>query len=504
MLNTAYVKVGAFVLFIAVVAGYLIITFGGEGLGANYKKYYVYFEDAGGLTKGADVQVKGVKAGKVGDITIDKNGRIKVELLIDEKFSLYRNAKVYIRTLGLMGDKYVYVDPGNNKYGKLKEGKPIGEGKTYAGVEETFNNINRAIEEGDLKDLIISIRLLAKHIDQLVQENRRDVRETVANLRAITESLRKSIPRIADRIDKVAANLEQITGENKRDIREIVKNLRQLSADLRRKTPPLMDNIDETVSEFKGILKENRKDLHLALVNVKNSTRRLDSILTKIDEGKGTLGKLVNQDDLYKDVKEAINSFGEPFKIVKKSNLDIKMYAEKHTGNEDDKAGIAGIFSSRNDRYIYFGVISNSNGKVSKTEEIYQNGRTTSYTKRDYGILFDIQYARKVYQIDDDKSLWIRGGLKDSGGDIGIDLVLNDNMVVKTDLYNFSRKYGMNEPDKPQLDIVLNYKLKNYPIFIGVGGSDLLNDDYRGVYIGGGFLFRDNDLKYLVGSLPKP
>jgi len=103
-----------------------------------------------------------------------------------------------------------------------------------------------------------------------------------------------------------------------------------------------------------------------------------------------------------------------------------------------------------------------------------------------------------------DRSLWIRGGLKDSSGDVGLDLYMTDNLVVKADLYNFDRKYAYNEPDNPQLDIGLTYKLKNNPFFVKFGGSDLLNSDVIGFYVGAGFMFRDDDIKYLLGSAPKP
>ena len=118
MLNTQ-LKVGAFILLMSFIAGYLIITFGKGGFDRNLVPYYVYFDDASGLRKGSEVQIKGVKAGRVDEITIDENGKVKVKILVDEKFPLYKDAKVYIRTLGLMGDKYIYIDPGTAKSGKI-------------------------------------------------------------------------------------------------------------------------------------------------------------------------------------------------------------------------------------------------------------------------------------------------------------------------------------------------------------------------------------------------
>jgi len=513
-----HIKVGAFVVLMSAIAGYLIVTFGGKDFGGKTKDYIVYFDDVEGLVKGADVQVKGVKAGQVKDLEIEKNtGKVKVTLAIKEDVPIYKDAKAYIKTLGLMGDKFVYIDPGNPSTG-IKSEPNLGEGVKYATLNDTINNVNEAITKGDLKDLIVSIRLLAKHLDEMVQENRKNIKETTANLKEITDNLRESIPEITRKIDRVAANLEQITAENKRDIRLLIANLRAFSEDLKMKTPKLLDDIDDTTLTIKDTaisikdtsvtikdtIEENRPNIRDTIENIKNSAARLDSVLTKVDEGKGTIGKLINEDTLYQEVREGVNAFSEPFKVVKRANLNIKLYGEYHSGNEDSKAGIGGVFAYKPDRYIYLGLLSNSNGRITKTEEIISGNSVTTYNKKEYGMLFDVQYARKFWTFEDNKSLWIRGGLKDSTGDVGLDYQMNDNLIVKSDLYNFGRKYSTGEADKPQFDLYINYKLPNYPFFVGIGGSDLLNDKYRGIYLGGGFIFSDNDLKYILGNMPRP
>jgi len=268
----------------------------------------------------------------------------------------------------------------------------------------------------------------------------------------------------------------------------------------------ILEKVDKGQGTVGKLINEDviYNELKATLINVKKSSDRLHSILAKIDEGKGTIGKLINEDKLYNEIREGVNAFSEPFKVVKKAKLNIRLYGEIHTGNEDSKAGIAGIFAHKPDRYIYVGLLSNSNGTITKTEEIISDGKVTKYDKREYGMLFDIQYARRFLTFGENKGLWIRGGLKDSSGDIGLDYQINENLVLKSDLYNFGRKYASDEPDKPQLDVYFNYKIPNYPFFVGIGGSDLLNDQYRGIYLGAGFIFSDNDLKYILGSMPRP
>ena len=516
-MNTAF-RVGLFVLIISAIAGYLIITFSGKEFGVSTKEYVIYFDAVEGLTQGADVQVKGVKVGRVEKIEFDK-GKIKVTIGIRKNIPIYKNAKAYVRTLGLMGDKYIYIDPGTPDAGELAEGGEITNAQVYASTEEAFasvqdiakkigklvDNLNAALGKGNLKEMVENIKLLAKHADEMVIENRKGVKQAIDNIVAITDSLRKELPPLIQKIDRIATNLESITGENREDIRELIKNLKETSVALKEKTPKVLDEIGEAAETIKGTVGENREDIKVAIKKIKEASEKLDRILAKIDEGKGTLGKLVNDDSLYENANSGIKEFAKPFAVVNKSQLDILLYAEKHTGNEDSKAGIAGKFAPSSNSYIYAGLLTNSNGTVTKRKEYTDNSGTREEVERNYGILFDVQYAHRLIDIWK-SSLWIRGGLKDSTGAAGADLYLNRNLVVKADLYNFDRKYLKNNKDidNPQLDIYFQYKVPSYPIFVRLGGSDLLNSDVMGIFIGGGFMFRDNDIKYLLGSMPKP
>ncbi|WP_457640023.1 MlaD family protein [Persephonella sp.] len=514
-MNTSF-KVGLFVLFISAVAGYLIITFSGKEFGVSYKEYYLYFNAVEGLSPGADVQVKGVKAGRVEKITFDDN-RVKVTIKVRSNIPVYKDAKAYVRTLGLMGDKYIYIDPGHPSSGQLSEKSVIKNTEVYASTEEAFesakdvaykigkfiDNLNVALEEGNLKDMIKNIRVLAENANKLVEENRQNIKESIENIVAITESLRQELPTLIEKIDRVAENLEAITGENREDIRELIKNLKETSVALREKTPKVLDEIGDAAKVVRDTVGENREDLKVAVDKIREASIKLDSILAKIDEGKGTLGKLVNDDSLYENANTGIKEFSKPFSVINKTKLDIMLYGEKHTGNEAEKAGIAGILSPGENSYIYVGLLTNSNGTVTRQEDIKTDGTTTQIVKRDYGILFDVQYAHRLFDLWN-SSVWIRGGLKDSTGDVGLDVRFSENLLLKADLYNFDRKYGFNEPNNPQLDVGFRYKFGKNPLFFSFGGSDLLNSDVIGIYVGAGFMFRDDDIKYLLGSVPKP
>jgi len=514
-LNTTF-KVGLFVLVISIISAFLIIKFSGKELGVEKKYYYIYFKHVAGLSIGAEVEVNGVRAGRVEDIKFEKD-RIKVKIYVRKDIPIYKNAKAYIKTLGLMGDKYIYIDNGDPQYGELPDGAVITTSKVYATTEEAFataeevagklnkilDEIHNSIGKGQLKKLVENINKLIENTNSMVQENRQDIKKSITNIKVITDELKTDLPDMIKKIDKVAENLEQITSENRENFKELIANLKDTSKALKEKTPKVLDDIDKATVVLKDTIQENREDVHVSIQHIKESSKKLDSILAKIDKGQGTIGKLVTEDKLYNQVSEGVESFSKPFKILNESNLDISIYGEKHTGNDDTKGGIGLAFSPASDRYYYFGLISNSNGSISKEKEVTTNSGTTTTVSRDYGILVDFQYALKIATVRN-SSLWFRGGLKESSGALGLDFLYSKNFKITSDIYKFNRDEALGEPDKPELDIGILYRFKKNPFFLKFGGSDLLNADVRGVYFGGGLMFRDNYIKYLLGAMSVP
>ena len=509
-MNTSF-KVGIFVLFTAFIAGYLIITFESKNWTGDTKEYFLYFDDISGLSKGADVSVKGLKAGKVKDIYYD-DGKIKVVVAIKKDIPIHQNAKAYIKTMGLMGDKYVYIDPGSPENPVIPEKGKIKNTLTLASAEDTFNdislaakkfeklmdNLNEAVGNGRLVKLIDNINSLAVETRQVVAENRENLRKSIENIEKITAQLKETIPPLVKKIEKIANNLEQITGDNKEDIRQIIVSLKNLAKTLEKKVPKTVDNINVASKKAKEILSDNQQDIRKAVKYIRSSAKKLDTILAKINKGKGTLGKLVNENSLYDTVNEGIKDFSKPFKVINESKLYVSLFGEQHTGNKDRKAGAFIALMPKDDRYIYASLLSNSNGNISEVEEINTNGTISTRTKRDLNILVDIQYARQVWKTRYG-NLWVRAGLKESSAGAGIDWWFSENTRLNLDLYKFNRKYAWNEPNSPELDLGIFYKLKKSPLFFRFGGSDLLVSEYKGIYFGVGLMFTDDYLKYMLG-----
>jgi len=105
--------VGLFVLVGLLCVGYLTIKLGKlEVLGSDSYVVKARFTDVTGLKQGANVELAGVRIGRVDAVDLAPDGRAVVSLRIFKGVKLTDDAIVSIKTSGLIGDKFVKISPG--------------------------------------------------------------------------------------------------------------------------------------------------------------------------------------------------------------------------------------------------------------------------------------------------------------------------------------------------------------------------------------------------------
>jgi len=108
-----------FVVGVFIIAGIVSLGF----ISTKYAKMEVFgdtgyqltaiFPNIGGLKKGAQVEIAGVKIGRVKDITLD-NYRARVIVTINNTVQIPDDAIARIKTKGLLGEKYIDIVPGGS------------------------------------------------------------------------------------------------------------------------------------------------------------------------------------------------------------------------------------------------------------------------------------------------------------------------------------------------------------------------------------------------------
>lgn len=504
---SAETKVGVFAVAVALAFAFVILTFGDIPIFKEPTKEYVaVFDNVAGLTKGAEVRVAGVKAGKVKDIQIGE-GNVKVIFEVRKDVPIFSDAYVEIGTLGLMGDKYLSVYPGSPTNPELEHGSRITKVKGYADtdifireVTEAAHNLNALLEENreSMKLITANLAVLTQNLNLVVLENRENLRSSIHNLNMLLSTLNKTLPQTIASIDRLANNLNEMAGENREDVRKIVANLRELSAELKTSLPELTHNLNEASKNINSLVSDNQENIRISLNNIKESANKLNNILERIEKGEGTLGKLIKDDELYKSVTKLTKGISKASDLAEKTNLYVGFRGELF--KEGDSKGILTLKIQPDDeKYYLLEVVGDSRGRYTKEE---YNGKTV--IKKEFKPELTLQYAR-VFPVFDDRKVVIRGGLKESTGGIGVDFVYNSKLVFTSDVWDFGRRdYKNVQKDlKANVQVAAEYRFKG-PLYIKVGGDDLLNAKLRGPFIGAGLLFTDNDLKYLLGTMRLP
>jgi phospholipid/cholesterol/gamma-HCH transport system substrate-binding protein len=106
--------VGIFVIFGLICVGYMTVKLGKvEVFGNNFYTLVAKFTTVAGLRIGSPVHILGIEVGRVEKITMDQeNLKAVVEIKVKKDIKIYDDAIASIKTEGLIGDKYLNVDPG--------------------------------------------------------------------------------------------------------------------------------------------------------------------------------------------------------------------------------------------------------------------------------------------------------------------------------------------------------------------------------------------------------
>lgn len=106
--------VGIFLVFGLLCIGYMTVKLGHVSLlGDNAYSLFARFTTVSGLRAGSQVDMLGIKVGRVGRLTIDqKDQKVVVEMRIQKDIKVYDDAIASIKTEGLIGDMFLSIDPG--------------------------------------------------------------------------------------------------------------------------------------------------------------------------------------------------------------------------------------------------------------------------------------------------------------------------------------------------------------------------------------------------------
>lgn len=185
MKNTNELKVGLFVILC--ILGFAYLTYSTGKLNIKKKGYHIYvvYDEVVGLNKKAPVMLNGLEVGKVEDIKVSYDNdktRIVLKLWLDEQARIRENPVVSIKTLGLMGEKYIQISSSEGKDfvkpGALLEGKP------YLDMDELMEQA-----QSISKEVMAEVNKLIATINGTVEDNKVSIGQIIKNLEVSSRNL---------------------------------------------------------------------------------------------------------------------------------------------------------------------------------------------------------------------------------------------------------------------------------------------------------------------------
>jgi len=265
-------QIGITVLIAVVVLIFGVLWFQGFTARSDTMEITVFFPMVSGLDKGDPVEVAGVVQGKVNEIKYEK-GRAKLVLGLAKDTELYQNARVRISNFGMMGQKFVAVDPGTIDRPPLDTSKPL-IGEYEASIAEMMSGASRTV--ATMETLAVRITNLISGIDSTGGGG--------------------AIGRTIQNMERLSNDLAELSRETKSDIQTGAKNFSAGSRELRtlmsEKGPQLRGTIDNFAASSARL-----DTLTMRLSEVSRSVEKL--VERARDPKAGSAGALIEDRELY-------------------------------------------------------------------------------------------------------------------------------------------------------------------------------------------------------------
>ena len=173
-------KVGLFIVLCLIGLG--VITFKTGKMNIKKEGYYLYvtFDEIAGLSKKAPVMLNGFEVGKVEDVQVsdnEDNTKITLKLWIDSKAKVRDSAEISIKTLGLMGEKYIQISSHSGKF--IHAGSTLS-GKPYMDLDALMEQTKVLTEEA---------KKLSANLNNTVEGNKDEVSGIIKNLEATSKNV---------------------------------------------------------------------------------------------------------------------------------------------------------------------------------------------------------------------------------------------------------------------------------------------------------------------------
>lgn len=308
-IKTAILVIASILLFIW---GYSFLK--GRELFSTYTTFYAEYDSVEGLAKSAPITLNGLVIGKVTVIKINPNtGKLMVEMQVKTDFPISRSSKATIYEPSFIGGKQIAIEPNFQDKELAVDGQLLVTNIRVGLVESLGNQLSPL--QVKLEKIMANTDVLLTSINNVLdKKTQEDLKVSLSELSQTMVQFRKA-----------SGTVNVMLDENKTQIKGIVTNFNKVSGDFAQ----ISDSIK------KANLGKTVRDINATIAKV-------NGIMKGLESGKGSMGKLLNDDALYSNLDKSTKELElllQDIRLYPTRYVNISLFGKKnkpYTGPPSD------------------------------------------------------------------------------------------------------------------------------------------------------------------------
>ncbi|MFN0290196.1 MlaD family protein [Pedobacter helvus] len=313
--NETKVGVLAAVAIALLIIGYNFLK--GNSIFTNETVLYAKYSQVDGLTVSKPILINGYQIGRVAALELQPDATIMATLKINGKYEIPKNTIARLEGTDLLGSKAIILTLGNDK--NFAQDGDFLETNVQKGLMETFQPVQKKAELIITKmDSILSSvnTILNPNLQKNIDKSFTSIAGTLSSLESTSKKVDALVGSESSKLSAILSNVEAITANFKNNgakIDAVMNNLNKVTD----KVAAL--NFEETVN------------------NANKAMADLQGMLSDVKNGKGTLGALLNDRQMYDNLNNASKNLDALMIDLKANPKRYVHFSVFGGGNKKDK-----------------------------------------------------------------------------------------------------------------------------------------------------------------------
>lgn len=301
-------KVGLFGLIVLVILFFGIKFLKGSDIFQKENTYYAVYDNVSGMLVSSNVFVNGLRVGYVKEIeaTNDRADNFLVTFIVRSDIKIPEDSKILLFSSDLLGSKALKLELGSSSR-IISDGDTLSSGRELGMLDNLGESISPMMN--NLDSILSSLNKI------LNTQSQNSLKNTIANLETTTNKL-----------SSISTNLDNLMIEEKAKLAKIIENTESITTNFQNNNEKLTNIIANVDNIVDSAAKAN---IGSTLIETGKSIERLNTVLGVIEKGKGNIGLLINDEELYKSLDNSaknLNKLIEDIKENPKKYINVSVF----------------------------------------------------------------------------------------------------------------------------------------------------------------------------------